>query len=197
MREPRTENRPHATSAQDVPSSKKTPRRRLFFALWPTQAEQQRLAAEFGARIAASRGRAIPPANLHVTLAFLGGVEEARFAAVTRSAATVAAEPVTLSFDQLEIWPRAHVLCLTARTPVPLARLVEGLRFNLLNEQFEIRSEEEHRPHVTLARDVKGRGVREPIAPIAWRFEDFALVQSRPKPSGSQYEVIERWPLAR
>lgn len=171
-------------------------KRRLFFALWPSDAQQQTIETVMRPRVESSRGRAIPARNLHVTLAFLGSVPASRFEAVVASADAVRATPFDIAFDQLEIWARSHVLCLTtSRVPAELARLEERLRFNLLSEQFEIR-QEEYRPHVTLARDVKRHNHREAIEPIGWHVSDFVLVHSRSGPSGSEYEVIRRWPLS-
>lgn|SRR5512138_1127370 len=170
-------------------------RRRLFFALWPTEAQQRAIEAAMRGRVEASRGRAIPVENVHVTLAFLGSVAADRFERVIRSATQVRGGRFEVEFDQIEVWARARVLCLTSRhTPSPLVHIEEQLRFNLLSEQFDIR-QEEYRPHVTLARDVRGRNMREEIAPIGWSVEDFVLVESRPGRSGSKYTVVERWPL--
>ena len=171
-------------------------KRRLFFALWPTETRQHEIASAMRRRVEASCGRAIPAENLHVTLAFVGSVLESRFERVVRCGAEVSGARFHLELDQIEIWARAHVLCLTPRrTPPELAHIAEHLRFKLLSEQFEIR-QEEYRPHMTLARDVRRRDVREPIGAIAWNVDDFVLVESRPGRAGSEYKVIERWPLS-
>lgn len=170
-------------------------KRRLFFAVWPPDVQQQTIEAIMRPRVESSRGRAVPARNLHVTLAFLGSIPDARFEAVLACASAVRGDAFHLAFDQLEIWARAHVLCLTtSRMPAELAQIEERLRFNLLNEQFDIR-QEDYRPHVTLARDIKRRNHREAIPPLGWRVAEFVLVQSRSGPSGSEYEVIRRWAL--
>jgi 2'-5' RNA ligase len=170
-------------------------RRRLFFALWPSSARQREIEVTMRGRVEASRGRAIPAENLHVTLVFLGSVVESRFERVLRAAEQVRSAPFDLAFDQIEVWARSRVLCLTTSAlPSSLAQLEEQLRFKLLSEQFDIR-QEEYRPHVTLARDVARRNTREAIASIGWSVEDFVLVESRPGRSGSTYTVVERWPL--
>jgi 2'-5' RNA ligase len=175
---------------------KRPPALRLFFALWPSEAQQQALEQAMRARVEATRGRAIPARNLHVTLAFLGSVPNSRIESVTACAGKLRGRAFELRWDQLEIWARSHVLCLTtSRMPSQLAHLEEQLRFNLLNAQFEIR-QEEYRPHVTLARDVQRRNKLEAIVPISWPFAEFVLVQSRPGPSGSGYTVLDRWALA-
>ncbi|MDH5265059.1 MAG: RNA 2',3'-cyclic phosphodiesterase, partial [Betaproteobacteria bacterium] len=58
---------------------------RLFFALWPDAAARAALADL--ARATANRygGRAVPAANLHLTLVFLGEVDPARIAALRRA----------------------------------------------------------------------------------------------------------------
>ena len=107
----------HAVSAREK-------KRRLFFALWPTDAQQRALEDAMRRCVETSRGRAIPGKNLHVTLAFLGSVLDARFARVIHSAAQVRGMPFHLELDQIEVWARAHVLCLTtSHMPAELARL--------------------------------------------------------------------------
>jgi 2'-5' RNA ligase len=56
-------------------------------------------------------------------------------------------------------------------------------------------SEREFRPHITLARDLPRRRQPEAVQPLLMKVNDFVLVDSRPGPSGSQYEVLRRWPL--
>ena len=73
----------------------RAPSRRLFYALWPSELERARLAAGFAPLVATVAGRPVPPANLHVTLEFLGLVAEPRIA--TLRALGFGAAPVVCS----------------------------------------------------------------------------------------------------
>jgi 2'-5' RNA ligase len=177
-------------------SSQRAGSHRLFFAIWPSEAQQQLIERELRPRVESSGGRPIPAHNLHVTLAFLGEVPEPRVEVAKACASRVGPSAgFDLRFDRVETWARSRVLSLTTQlTPPALGQMAEGLRFNLLNAEFEIR-QEDYRPHVTLARDVKRRGREQSIPPIEWRVEEFVLVQSEPGPNGSRYTIVERWPL--
>jgi 2'-5' RNA ligase len=93
----------------------------LFFALWPNQALQAALADATRDVVFTSGGRAVPPENFHVTLAFVGSVPESRVAKVEAVGDQVAAEaeraPVQLTMDAIEYWKKAKVICATARVP--------------------------------------------------------------------------------
>jgi RNA 2',3'-cyclic 3'-phosphodiesterase len=171
--------------------------RRLFFALWPASHSQEEIDKALRPQVQASGGRAIPARNLHVTLIFLGSVPEPRVADVISCADQVrACGPFELEFDHVEVWKRSGVLSLVARSsPRVLGALVDGLRFNLLNAQFEIRQEHEYVPHVTLARDARRRVQQVLVEPIRWCASEFALVQSETTPSGSKYTTLHNWLL--
>jgi 2'-5' RNA ligase len=173
--------------------------RRLFFALWPTDAVRAQLAAE--AQAHAALGRAIPARNLHVTAVFLGAVPEERRARVQESAQS--AQKLTfggkfmLHLEHIEFWRRSHLICLTAeRAPPELLSIVDGLRAGLRERGFELREHETFRPHVTLVRDVaRGPAAASGIAPVQWLVESFALVESQVGQRGSEYTVLDRWLL--
>ena len=173
--------------------------RRLFFALWPTEEVRAPLAA--AAQAHAALGRVIAARNLHVTAAFLGAVPEERVARVRESAQSV--QKLTfggnfmLHLERIEFWRRSHLLCLTAeRTPPELLSIVEGLRAGLLECGFELRDHETFRPHVTLVRDVARGPAARVVAPVRWPVESFVLVESKVGQRGSQYTVLDEWPLA-
>lgn len=173
--------------------------RRLFFALWPPDAVRARLAAEVQAH--AALGRAIPSQNLHVTLVFLGAVAEPRLPLVLDAARS--AQKLTfdgkfmLHLERVEFWRRSSLVCLTAeRTAPQLRALVASLQSGLREHGFEPREHEEFRPHVTLVRDVRQGLSGAASAPVQWPVESFVLVESRVGQRGSQYSVLEEWPLA-
>jgi 2'-5' RNA ligase len=171
--------------------------RRIFFALWPNEALQRLVERQTHTQVEESGGRPVPAHNLHLTLAFLGSIEAGRVETTKACGAAVGGEPAfDMSFDRLEVWPRSHVLCLATQTaPTGLTHLVERLRFNLLKEGFEVR-QEDFRPHLTLARDVRKPASERPIASIGWRVNEFVLMQSQPAPTGSQYSFVARWALS-
>jgi 2'-5' RNA ligase len=49
---------------------------------------------------------------------------------------------------------------------------------------------------VTLVRDVERGPAAATIAPVQWPVESFALVESNVGQRGSQYSLLEEWPLA-
>ncbi len=200
--------------------------RRLFFALWPTAAMQSALAAAARAAIdSARRARETPAESLHLTLAFLGSVPESSLETLRESACGASREPagdalreaaghaprepvghaprasdlaaLDMTLDTIDYWPRAQILCATARRePVEVAAFAERFKRSLCEAGFgpDLKP---FRAHVTLARQVRGRPADGELSPVRWAFSDFALVESRTGPSGSLYSVLESWPLFR
>jgi 2'-5' RNA ligase len=165
---------------------------RLFFALWPPHALRAEILKCVHQLPESSAGRAVPVANFHITLAFLGDVRASRVDQALSAGARTLARPFELCLDRIESWPDAKVLCL-APTEVPPA--LEGrLRLNLLERQFRLKRQH-FRPHVTLARDRPRHRPPASIAPLRWSVDDFVLVRSEPASGGSKYVVLARWPL--
>ena len=168
--------------------------RRLFFALWPNEAVRARLAAEV--QTYAALGRAIAARNLHVTVVFLGSVPADRIDDVRVAAKLTLSGKFIVHLERMEFWRRSHLLALIAEhTPPQLQALVDGLRSRLRERGFELRDQETFRPHVTLVRDVEREPVAPGVAPVEWLVESFALVESQVGQRGSEYAVLEEWPL--
>ena len=168
---------------------------RLFFALWPPDAVRLRLAAAVQAH--AASGRAIAARNLHVTAVFLGAVPAARVELVSETAKLTHAGRFLLHLDRVEFWRRSRLICLmTERAPPELLSLVESLRAGLRERGFELRDDhQKFRPHVTLVRDVARGPAAAAIASLQWPVESFVLVESKVGQHGSEYAVLEEWPL--
>jgi len=157
-----------------------------------------------------SRGRAVPPANFHVTLAFLGSVAAERIAALVAVAAAIrAADPghsLRLVFDRIEYWKKAELLCVVARAEPHIAAFADRLREQLASACFAP-DLKPFRAHVTLARKVPPPSASSSsrtwlyshleMAPLEWTFTRFALFESRTLPTGPLYSVIESWPLVK
>jgi 2'-5' RNA ligase len=167
---------------------------RVYFALWPADAVRQQIASIARDWVERSGGDAVRTENFHATLAFIGSVSADTVQRLQDIAASVRSAPFEFSFDRIESWTTAKVLCLVATQPAArLMSLAASLRLSLLEQQVEL-SSQEFRPHVTLARRPTQR-IDAAAGPILWPATDFALVESNPGPQGSEYRIIGRWRL--
>ncbi len=168
--------------------------RRLFFALWPDEAERRALHDAFGAAIAAAGGRAVAPAHLHLTLEFLGAVPDAELAALAAIGAALALPEEVVVLDRLGWWPRAATLVVVpGAAPRGLLAVQAQLRETLKGRGFRVDSRP-FRPHVTLARKVRAPPALGPAAGVGWPLRELALVESLTHPQGSRYTPLARWP---
>lgn len=167
---------------------------RLFFALWPDDETRQKL-AQLNQLIEAERFRWVQPHNFHVTLVFLGQVDEDVELSIKQSVAGIAAQPFELIFDCLSYWSRPRILCLTSQQSVPKAASMLTAALETVAAQYDLQTDSRpYTPHITLARHaIYLPNVR--IEPIFWRAEAFCLVESCSKPDGVYYKVIQQWPL--
>jgi RNA 2',3'-cyclic 3'-phosphodiesterase len=167
--------------------------RRLFFALWPDDAERRALGAAFAAAIAAAGGRAVPPENLHLTLEFLGPVADAELAALAAVGAAIALPEQAVALDRLDWWRRASLLVAVPSAPAAgLLALQARLRQALQGRGFRVDTRP-FRPHVTLAREAAAPPAATAAAGVAWAIRELALVESVASPAGSRYVPLARW----
>ncbi len=169
--------------------------RRLFFALWPT-AEQRRQLHQLAGQLGwESGGRLVPPENLHITLAFLGSVDEERRRCIENAADSLLLPAFSLEFDRIGYWSRPQVLWFgSSRTPEPLRSLARSLALAMAGCGLQ----PEKRPfaaHLTVRRKAVQAPAADMMPPFPWAVRDFALVESLTLPGGAQYRVLRRWPL--
>ena len=165
----------------------------MFFALWPDEEVRAQLARWARELHALCGGRPTRPENLHVTLAFLGGIEEARVAEVERAGDTVGPRACPLILDEPGYWKHKRIAWAGASVvPPELEALVSELRGALAKSQIRFDAKS-FVSHVTLLRDAREPPAMPPLAPIEWRLDGFALVQSVTRPQGSRYEVLKSW----
>ena len=168
----------------------KPARRRVFFAIWPSEAIRRELLRASRAAVRRSGGRATPPGNLHITLAFLGPLTEAGLATVMRIP-PLPSRDFTIRLGKLRHWSRSRVLWLGAsQVPAELVQLERNLWDALVDVGFR-RERRPYSPHVTLAR--KAKSVEMDVNPVVWPVSGFALVESRPGARHSVYEVLRSW----
>lgn len=182
-------------SASDATSDTASPsKQRVFFALWPN-GEVRAALDQLARQHARHNGRAVVPENLHITLAFVGGVSAEQRACMEAAAATVAAPTFAVTLDNLGFWLRPKILWAGARVmPPELTELVSALNIVLIPCGYR----PESRPfqvHVTLARKAQRPPAVRHIPPIVWSADAFCLVESVAGEEGSEYRVIGRWAL--
>jgi 2'-5' RNA ligase len=175
--------------------------RRVFFALWPREREQEELAHRVAGALAGGDGRLLPARNLHATLAFLGAVPEERLeelAALARlRAQSWTQEPPRLTLQRLEHWGRVDILVVTGEDEGERAGvLAMALKDDCVRSGFapDLKS---FRAHVTVARKVTRAPPERALPELAWQFASFALIESETRPSGSVYSVRESFVLGK
>lgn len=172
---------------------------RLFFALIPDGATMEachKAARDLGVRMQPG-GKAIPPANYHLTLAFLGNRVNDKDEAAARSVAIEVKEaPFDLTLNQ------ASSFAGTGSTwwlgPMESPPGLERLRRSLYEQLVQMRVPVDRKrfvPHVTVYRDAGMRLPPTRIPPIAWPISAFALMRSELGLAAPIYSVVEQWPL--
>jgi 2'-5' RNA ligase len=174
---------------------------RLFFALWPGEIRRAALAAAAAPVLERIDGQAVPPGNLHVTLAFLGSVPGQTFVHLVEIGGQGPWPAIDLVFGRLEYWAKPKVVVTLPQTVPPAGReVVDRLWQSLAPLGFE-RELRPWQPHLTLARRVR----RPPpenltLAPVEARRDEapwrLALVESAAHAGGVRYKPLADWPLA-
>ncbi|MBD3671538.1 MAG: RNA 2',3'-cyclic phosphodiesterase [Gammaproteobacteria bacterium] len=166
---------------------------RLFFALWPDQPVREALEA---ARVelfpGPVPGRPMRTENLHLTLHFIGQIDDSALDCYRHAAQEVRMQPFELVLDHAGYFPRPRVVWLGVReVPSSLKALVDDLGATLeaCGHRIEARP---FLPHLTLLRKVHYFDP-SPIRPVSWSVRDFVLVRSQTLPEGARYQVIDRW----
>ncbi|MGH9125040.1 MAG: RNA 2',3'-cyclic phosphodiesterase [Acidimicrobiales bacterium] len=164
-------------------------------AVWPPPDVVERLAAL--PRPTRAGLRWTTAAQWHVTLRFLGAVDDAKMAPLAEAlAAATSQPPVTAVAGPALTRLGQAVLCLPVAGLDPLAATVVA-RSAAIGESAGDRP---FRGHLTIAR--AGRGVdprpRPPVPFSAtWAVEEVTLVASTLRREGARYEVVSRFPLGK
>jgi 2'-5' RNA ligase len=147
-------------------------------------------------------GKWVPPENYHLTVAFLGGVDDERVAEIIAALRAVAPriEPVEVPLDTVGAFSserKPRVAWVGSASPVPAFTAMCGaVRGALAALGFELDARTD--AHVTLARS-DGRTPLPHVEPphtAPLRIEALTLYESFTAPAGARYEIVERFALA-
>lgn len=175
--------------------SPETKNQRLFFALWPPDELSRGLYRLAGNALRGGDGRRVAPENIHLTLAFLGSVEEPFRQCAEAAAASIRAPAFTLTLEQMGCFSRAGILWVgPGQVPEPLLQLVQALNTGLGGCGYQA----EKRPyaaHLTLARKAHPCQQSHSIERHPWEINQFHLVQSHTHADGARYRILRSWSL--
>ena len=143
-----------------------------------------------------------PPEKLHITLKYIGEVDERRMEEIDKTLKTIKHPPFDVEVYGTGAFPhpgRPRVIWIGARGEglFTLQRMVEDALFSLGIP----REAREFVPHVTLGRtrgnvDIERFMERYGSTSFgSFTVREFTLVRSYLKPTGSEYEIIRRYPL--
>src|SRR5438132_495651 len=119
--------------------------------------------------------------------------------------------PVLVSFDRLVHWAKPRILCALDALPsggtdaagaprggalAGAPALAESLKGETTARGFSPDLKPFH-AHVTVARKVAQAPAAQPLRPVPWTFDAFALIESRTEPTGPVYSVIESYLLGK
>lgn len=170
---------------------------RLFFALWPEPETARAIWAAAGQLVPKGVGRRLSPEHIHLTLAFLGSIDEPQQQCIRQAAARVQSQAFSLRLDEAGHFPRPQVVWL-GTSQMPLA--LQELQFQLVSQLIQhCGFEPESRPflpHLTVWRKVKRLTLPDTLTPIDWPVSRFVLASSRTLPTGAEYAIVEAWPLS-
>ena len=183
---------------------------RLFVALDVPEETRDALAAlihKFG--VVCRGARWVRAANLHITLKFIGEVEEAKLPAIKTNLNQVhPRDPIKIAFRNFGFFPNEHhprVFWVGMESAPSLAELAAEIDANLQPSGVP-HEEKAFRPHLTLARFNTPKGVtklQELISgPAPQEFgsttaREFHLYQSILKQTGAEYTRLATFPFTK
>lgn len=182
------------------------PARRLFLALWADPDAAAALLSQ-ARTLEPLAGRLQAPGDLHVTLCFLGNLDDAVLADLAARLDVIRADPFELEFTRIEYWPQSRVMVCATGPEVPEAARGLALTLGTCAAAAGVAVEDRpFRPHVTLLRGLPRRGAHPPCAqlsvPYRLRARNFHLAESQlleresaSASSAPRYRRLREWVL--
>jgi 2'-5' RNA ligase len=167
-------------------------KKRLFFALWPSEEHRQKIDAAIRPYRSKLAGTWTERDNWHVTLFFIGGFPEDDIPLLRTAAHKIDCPSLDLKFERIYFWNRPKIICLfAAYIPSQLLGLVRSLESTA--QSFGIKPDDRpYRAHMTIARKAR---FFEPITlaqPLELHWSTFRLIESISTPSGVQYKPLDQ-----
>ena len=164
--------------------------RTLFFALWPDNRQRDRMRDFISPVAKLIEGRATDRRDWHVTLAYIGELDERFIGELQKSARAIQFEPFRLRLDRLEFWPRPKIAALVPpRIPPEHEKLVDTLRGIIIAAGIEP-ALRVYRPHVTVVRNARPFETQRLAQSATTEWSSFELVESITERGSTIYRPI-------
>jgi 2'-5' RNA ligase len=168
---------------------------RLFFAIWPTPEIATLLNAWSRTAQVECGGRVTLPANIHLTLAFLGDVSPGRAKRLAECGRRAAGVAHSLALEEARYWKHNRVVWAGPRViPPALGSLAQALTRELIAADFPTEARE-FNAHVTLIRQARLPRMLPGLPTIVWPVSEMVLVRTQLSSTGSSYAMLERFAL--
>ncbi|MFV0597681.1 RNA 2',3'-cyclic phosphodiesterase [Shewanella sp.] len=186
---------------------------RLFLGFAPTCIQRQQLLQlqqSLRSQLA-PHANPVTQANLHLTLAFLGLVNQTQLAQLIQGVDKLSKPKFTVTLDSIAVWPKAQVYCLKGENVSTELALLASQAQDLAKQLQLHRSEHPFRPHISLFRKAKSLGVFEnelTLRELAQRDlahaqmtaltlapEQLHLYLSTSGDCGVEYQILHSWSL--
>lgn len=175
-----------------IPPAKNT---KVFFAVWPDTAAQERLGLLAEEIMSICGGRKISASLMHLTLVFIGYVDKQRLEKLRMIANEVKQFSFDLTVDEIQYWQHNRIVHAGPKhCPLELSALVNDLQDKLSQAGFSI-EKRRYIPHVTLVRKALCKAMPNLTTSITWHVNEWALVQSKQTDQGTVYVSLDRWQL--
>lgn len=139
---------------------------------------------------------AVPAANYHMTLCFLGDIDHRQHEALMAELDALTAEPFTLTLDETGIWNGPKILFSAPSSPPnELMNLAKLTRKSARSAGIEVEGKE-YKPHITMVRKATSTLPLPLFAPsIDVQASAFHLFESVSTPQGVAYPIRDSWSL--
>lgn len=171
---------------------------RVFFALWPAPAMQQKLHTIAEKYRATCNARVMRKETLHMTLLFIGNIKREQLPKLIKAGDKIvgaAITPFDFELNKLAFWKHNRIGYAQLKADVPeLEKLVAALKQNLTEENIAF-DNIRFSPHVTLLRNVEDLLPTQDFKTFKWRVSSFVLIESVAIHK-TEYRLLKEWPLA-
>lgn len=151
---------------------------------------------DFQSSFETNQARAVPPANYHITLSFLGEVSENQLDTILSNLTSPHVEPFEVDLQGLLYWPKPQIVAIDIDdTKVLLLSLKKDIESQLNQLGFRQFDKKKFHPHITLFRNADSPLRNENNFEDKVAIKGFSLMQSQNGRDGVFYQTIEYWPL--